>query len=161
MTGVYNKWKEDGIILDNKRKATVLALDFNTSVLKNRLTFTGEIAKVLVDVPETYTQQYGTQQFGGYLDIIGTVLQRKIAGWDKAKVNLGVRLEYADYNQGSFKETGTNIGDHVWAIVPGIAFRPVGTTVLRFNYRFEQHTDLLVNPAAKSGVIQLGFSTYF
>lgn len=161
MTGVYNKWKEDGLVIDNKRSASVLAVDFNTSVLKDRLTIIGEFAKVFVDAPDTYTQQYGTQQFGGYIDIIGTVLQRKILGWENAKLNLGVRLEYADYNQGRFKETDGNIGDDVWAIVPTIAFRPVGTTVLRFNYRFEQHTDLFGNPPANTGVIQFGFSTYF
>lgn len=161
MTGVYNKWKEDGLILDSKRSASVISVDFTTSVLKNKFTFTGEFAKVFVDVPDTYTQQYGTQQFGGYIDIIGTVLQRKISGWENAKLNIGVRLEYADYNQGKFKETRGNIGDDIWAIVPCIAFRPVGTTILRFNYRFEQQTDLLGNPPSNTGVIQFGFSTYF
>jgi hypothetical protein len=161
MTGVYNKWKQDGLILDSKRSASVLAVDFNTSLIKNRLNITGEVAKVFVDVPETYTQQFGTQQFGGYIDIIGTVLKRKILGWDNAKLNVGVRLEYADYNQGSFKETGGNIADDIWAIVPSIAFRPVGTTVIRFNYRYEQQRDLLGNPPALTGVIQFGFSTYF
>lgn len=161
MTGIYNKWKENGLVIDNKRNASVLAIDFNTSVLKDRLTFTGELAKILIDVPETYTKQYGTQQLGGYIDIIGTVLQKKMLGWENAKLNLGVRLEYADYNQGKFKETGSNIGDDVWAIVPTIAFRPVGTTVLRFNYRYEQHTDLFGNPPTNTGVIQFGFSTYF
>ena len=161
MTGVFNKWKEDGLILDSKRSASVLAIDFNTSFYKDRLTFTGELAKVLVDVPDTYTQQYGSQQLGGYIDIIGTVLQKKIFGWENAKLNLGVRLEYADYNQGKFNETVGNIGDDVWAVVPAIAFRPVGTTILRFNYRFEQRTDLFGNPPANVRVIQFGFSTYF
>lgn len=161
MTGVYNKWKQDGLILDSKRSASVLAVDFNTSLIKSRLNITGEVAKVFVDVPETYTQQFGTQQLAGYIDIVGTVLKRKILGWDNAKLNVGVRLEYADYNQDKFKETGGNIADDIWAIVPSIAFRPVGTTVLRFNYRYEQQRDLLGNPPALTGVIQFGFSTYF
>lgn len=161
MTGVYNNWKEDGLILDNKRSASIIAIDFTTSVLNNRLTFTGEFAKVFVDVPDSFTQQYGTEQIGGYIDIIGTILQKKILGWENAKLNLGIRLEYADYNQGKFKETGGNIGDDIWAIVPGIAFRPAGTTVLRFNYRFEQQTDLFGNPPTNTGIIQFGFSTYF
>ncbi len=161
LTGVYNNWKVDGLILDEKRSVHVISADFNTTVLSDRLTLTGEFVKVYVDVPDSYTQQYGTQQFGGYIDIVGTVLQKKIIGWDNAKLNLGVRLEYADYNQGKFNETGGNIGDDVWAIVPAIAFRPVGTSVLRFNYRFEQHTDLLGNPPTKTGVFQFGFSTYF
>ncbi len=77
MTGVYNKWNEDGIVVENKRSVSVFAIDFNTSFFKNRLNFTGEFAKVFIDVPDTYTQQYGSQQFGGYMDIIGTVLQKK------------------------------------------------------------------------------------
>lgn len=161
MTGVYNKWKEDGMILDSKRSMSVIAVDFNTSFVKNRINISGELAKVFVDVPETYSQAFGSQQSGGYVDIVGTIIQQPLLGWDKAKINLALRLEYADYNQGKFKETGGNISDHIWAIVPGIAFRPVGATVIRFNYRYQQQTDLLGNPPAKTGVIQFGFSTYF
>jgi len=161
MTGVYNKWKLDDIKIDNKRHASVLAFDFNTSIFKNRLSLMGELAKVWVVVPDAYTQQYGQQQLGIYLDAIYTVLQRKISDWDNAKLNAGLRIEYADFNQGTFNENGKNIGDHVWAIVPAIAFRPVGSTVLRFNYRFEQQTDLLGNPPANTAAFQFGFSTYF
>ncbi len=161
MTGVFNKWKEDGLILDSKRSASAVAFDFNTSLLKNRITIITEVAKVFVDVPSTYSQAFGTQQMGGFVDIIGTVLQRKVLGWEKAKLNIGVRLEYADYNVGKFTETDGDIADDVWAVVPGIAFRPVGTTVLRFNYRYQQQRDLLGNPTSATGTIQFGFSTYF
>lgn len=161
MTGVYNKWKEDGLILDSKRSVSVIAIDFNTSQLRNRLNITGEVAKIFVDIPDTYSQQFGTQQFGYFIDMVGTIIQQQMFGWEKAKINLALRLEYADYNQGQFSETGNNISDNIWAIVPAIAFRPVGTTVLRFNYRYQQQTDLLGNPPVKTGVIQFGFSTYF
>ena len=161
MTGVYNKWRADGLIIDQKRSASVLALDFNTALLNNRITITGEVAKVYVDVPATYSQSFGTEQLGAFVDIVGTILQRKILGWEKAKLNLILRGEYVDYNQGKFRETGGNISDEFWAIVPGISFRPTGTTVLRFNYRFQQHTDLLGNPPANTGIFQFGFSSYF
>lgn len=161
MTGVYNKWKEDGLILDDKRRASVFAIDFNTLQLSDRLEITGEFAKVFVDVPGTYTQQFGEKQSGGYLDIIGTILQRQMLGWDRARLNLGVRLEYADYNMGTFKETGGNIADDIWAVVPTISFRPVGATVLRFNYRYQKQRDILGNPPEITGVIQFGLSTYF
>ena len=81
--------------------------------------------------------------------------------WEKAKLNIGARLEYVDYNVGKFAETNQNIADHVWAIVPALAFRPVGSTVIRFNYRYQRQTDLLGNPPALSGIIQFGFSSYF
>lgn len=161
MSGVYNKFQEDGIILDKKRKMSVIAIDFNTSLFKNRINITGEIVQAFVEVPETYSQTFGTKQFGGFVDLVGTIVQRPLLGWDKAKINAVLRLDYADYNQGSFNETGGNIHDDIWALVPGIAFRPAGTTVLRFNYRFQQQTDLLGNPPAKMGIIQFGFSTYF
>jgi len=161
MTGIYNKWRDDGLILDRKRSASAVAIDFNTSLIKGRLNITGEVVKVLVDIPETYSQQYGDQQAGGYIDIVGTLFKWKFLGWDNAKLNLGARLEYADYNQGKFKETGDNIADDIWAIVPSVAFRPAGTTVIRLNYRVQQQRDLLGNPPAKTGAIQLGFSTYF
>lgn len=161
MSGVYNKFREDGLTLDNKRSLSVLAIDFSTLIAADQLNITGEIAMINVNVPETYSQNYGSRQFGGFIDFTGTILQRPMFGWDKAKLNIGVRLEYADYNQGTFRETGDPIADHLWAIVPAIAFRPVGATVIRFNYRHQVQTDLLSNPPAKTGVIQFGLSTYF
>jgi hypothetical protein len=161
MNGVYNKWQSDGITLDAKRNITALAVDFNTALINNRLSIIGELSKVYVDVPATYDPAYGSEQMGGFVDIVGTVVQRELMGWEKARINIGTRLEYADYNQNQFAETNEKMSDHVWAIVPTIAFRPVGTTVLRFNYRYQQQTDLLGNPPAKTGVIQFGFSTYF
>lgn len=161
MTGVYNKWKSDGFVLDSKRSINVLAIDYTATALKNKLNITGEVVKVFVDVPETYSQTFGSKQFGAFIDIVETVIQKQMLGWEKAKINLALRIDYADYNQGKFKETGSNIADNVWAIVPGIAFRPVGTTVLRFNYRYMQEIDLLGNPPSKTGILQFGFSSYF
>lgn len=161
MKGVYNKFEVGGLVLDNRRNATALAIDFNTGLWRNRLNITGEVVKVMVDVPVGYSQAYGNQQAGGFVDVVGTIMQRKMFDWEKAKLNMGLRLEYADYNLGRFHENNQQIGDEVWAIVPSIAFRPAGSVVIRFNYRFQRHTDLLGNPPASTGVIQFGFSSYF
>ncbi|MFI5171729.1 MAG: hypothetical protein ACHQFW_05025 [Chitinophagales bacterium] len=161
MSGIYNKWMEDGLILDEKRSVNVFAIDFNTSLINQKLNITGEVAKVFVEIPEFYSPSYGTEQFGFFLDVTGTIIQRKIFDWEGSKINLVARFEYADYNEGTFIETGGNISDHVWAIVPGISFRPVGSTCLRFNYRYQEQTDLLGNPPASTGIIQFGFATYF
>jgi len=80
---------------------------------------------------------------------------------NRAKINIGLRLEYADYNLDNFKEINEAIGDNLWSIVPTVAFRPVATTVIRFNYRFMQQRDLLGNQPSNTGVIQFGFSSYF
>src|SRR6185295_4012673 len=65
MSGVFNQWKVDGTIVDRKRGVKAVAIDFNTSLIKNRLNITTEVAKVFVDVPESYTEQFGSKQFGG------------------------------------------------------------------------------------------------
>jgi len=161
MTGVYNKWKSDGIVKKEKRTATVVALDFNTTLINNKLNIVGKFAKVFVDVPANYIQNFGTEQMGAHLDIVYTLVQKKIFAWEKAKVNVVCRFDYADYNQNKFRETGGKIADELWEIVPMIVFRPTETTVFRFNYRYQEQMDLLGNPIERTGIIQFGFSSYF
>lgn len=160
MGGVYNKFQEDGIQLDQRRRVDVWAVDFNTT-LSFKTYLAGEIAFVNVDVPETYTQQFGTSQVGAYFDIVHPIWNGKIFSWEHAVINAVVRTEYVDWNRDSFKETGHSIADEITAIVPGISFRPSNQTVIRFNYRFESQKDLLGNPPSKTGGFQFGISSYF
>ncbi|MTI88838.1 MAG: hypothetical protein FH748_12805 [Balneolaceae bacterium] len=161
MGGIYNASEDDGLILDKKRRLDVFAVDFNSTLEKTTTNITGEWAWVMVDVPETYGQQFGDQQQGGFVDIVQPVLRNTIAGFDNAVLNLACRLEYVDWNVGTFRETGANISDDLWAIVPGISFRPSAQTVLRLNYRYMQQQDILGNPPAKISGIQIGISSYF
>lgn len=161
MGGIYNKWKDDGIVIDDKRALRVFAIDFNTSIPVLNTFITGEWAWVNVDVPKTYTQQFGSRQQGGFVDIVQPVLKRNILGWQNATLNLACRLEYVDWNVGKFRETGGNIADELWSIMPGISFRPKAQTVLRLNYRAQGQKDLLGNPSVRSAALQFGISTYF
>ena len=161
MGGVFNKFEADGLVLDTKRRADVFAVDFNSTIKKTNTYIVGEAAFVKVDVPETYTQQYGNQQFGAFVDIVQTVLKRKVFDWKNAALNLAFRLDYVDWNIGKFNETNTEIGDQLWAITPGISFRPSAQTVFRLNYRFEWQKDLLNNPPSKKASWLFGFSSYF
>lgn len=161
MTGVYNRWKIDGLIVDDQRSATVFAIDYSASLLKGNLTVTGEYADARIDVPADFTQQYGSRQQGFYTDLVWSFLQRKVGQWEKAKFNIGIRAEYVDRNVGNFTEPGSRIGDETAAITPSLSFRPTGTTVVRFNFRFEKERDLLYNPASRTNKIQFGFSSYF
>lgn len=161
MGGVYNKYQDDGLTLDRKRRCDVVAVDFNTTLPKLNTYITGEWAWVKVNVPETYSQQFGSKQHGGFIDIVQPVIKKNIFGWKDAVVNLACRFEYVDWNVGNFKETGKNIADDMWGIMPAISFRPVSTTVVRLNYRYMQQRDLLGNPPAVTGGFILGISTYF
>ncbi len=160
MGGAYNKFKDDGITLDDKRNVNVFAIDFN-STLPTKTYLNAEWAWVKVNIPPNYTEQYGRKQYGGFMDIVQPIFRRPIFGFENAVINASVRLEYVDWNRGTFSQTGGKIYDEVWAIVPSLSFRPTAQTVVRLNYRHEQQKDLLGNPPAKTGAIQFGFSTYF
>lgn len=161
MTGVYNQWQADGLQIDDKRRMNVMAVDFNTSLFKNKVSVTGECSKVIVDTPDNFIEQYGNQQWGAYADVVYTFLTKKVLGWEKAKFNIGLRSEYVDYNLGNFITTGLKRGDDIWAFTPMISFRPTGTTVIRLNYRFEGEHDLINNPLSRTNTIQFGISSYF
>lgn len=161
MGGVYNKFMDDGLVLDRKRRVHTWAVDFNTILAPTKTYITTEWAFIRVDVPDTYSQQFGTRQFGGFMDIVQPVLQRTIFGFDRAVLNAAVRLEYVDWNKGTFRETGATIHDDVVSIVPGLSWRPTSQTVVRFNYRYNWQTDLFGNPPSRTAGFQFGFSSYF
>lgn len=161
MGGVYNKFEEDGITLDKKRRVNVMAVDFNTTLPGINTYINGEWAWVHVNLPDGYTQQFGSRQQGGFIDFVQPVIKRPVFGFENAVLNLSLRLEYVDWNKGTFNQTGDKIYDEAWAVVPAVSFRPTGQTVIRFNYRHQQQRDLLGNPPSKLGAIQFGISTYF
>jgi hypothetical protein len=161
MNGVYNKFQDEGMILDKKRRVKVFALDFNTTIPKTKTFITTEWAWISVDVPETYSQQYSDKQYGGFMDIVQPILTRPMLGWKNASLNIACRLEYVDWNVGTFNETGGNIAEDFWGITPAISFRPTSETVIRFNYLFQKKTDILGNTPSTTTGFNLGISSYF
>jgi hypothetical protein len=72
-----------------------------------------------------------------------------------------VRAEYVDWNKGAFVETGTNIREDFFSIIPGISWRPASQTVVRLNYRYNWQTDIFGNQASRTAGFQFGFASYF
>lgn len=161
MGGIYNKYEEDGLELDEKRKVNVYAVDFNTTLPKLNTYINAEWAWVNVNVPDTYTEQFGRKQQGGFIDFVQPVFKKTLFGFDKSVINAALRLEYVDWNKGTFKSTGGNISDELFSIVPAISWRPTAQTVIRLNYRYNWQKDILGNPPAKLAGFQFGISTYF
>ncbi len=161
MGGVYNKFQDDGLPLDEKRRVDIFAVDFNTTISKTKTFITAEWAFLKIDVPNTFTQQYGNRQKGGFVDFVQPVIRKNILGWENASVNISCRLEYVDWNVGKFTSTGQNISEDLWSIVSAVSFRPTAQSVLRLNYRHQQQQDILGNPESKTGGFSFGISTYF
>lgn len=161
MGGIYNKYQDDGLILDKKRRVHVFAIDFNTSLPKTNTFINAEWAWVNVDVPETYTEQFGRKQQGGFIDFVQPIFKQPLFGFEKSVINAALRIEYVDWNKGKFKSTGDNISDDLFSLVPAISWRPTAQTVIRLNYRYNWQKDILGNPPSKLAGLQFGVSTYF
>jgi Phosphate-selective porin O and P len=165
MGGVYNTWRVEGAQVDDKRSVNVFDVDFNTTIPKLHTAITAEYAWIFVDLPPDYTPEYAHKQNGGYVDVVQPIIHGKILDWDNATVNIAVRGEYVDYNQGNFAATGTRMYNNLWSVMPAISFRPTPQTVLRLNYRIEHSRDITGNSiGAAIGPtrgISFGISSYF
>jgi hypothetical protein len=161
MTGVYNKFQDDGLVFDKKRRLRVWAVDFNTTLPFTKTWINTEWAFVYVDVPATYSQQYGSKQVGGFVDIVQPLFRGNIFGFERSVINAAFRAEYVDWNRDTFNETGDNIREDFVSVVPGISWRPTSQTVIRLNFRYNWRTDIFGNPPEKTGGFQMGFSSYF
>ncbi|MEO6453450.1 MAG: hypothetical protein ABIN97_05225 [Ginsengibacter sp.] len=161
MGGVYNKFEEDGLVLDKKRRVNIYAIDFNTTILRLHTFINAEYAVVRVNIPETYFEQFGRRQHGGFIDIVQPVYKKPILGFDKSVFNVALRFEHVDWNKGTFRSTGGKITDDILSISPAISWRPAPQTVFRFNYKYSFQKDLLGNPPSRVGTVQFGLSSYF
>ncbi len=161
MSGAYNKFEQDGLVLDKKRKVNVYAVDFNTTIPRLKTFINAEYAVIRVDIPSTYTEQFGRRQHGGFIDVVQPVYRKPLLGFDKSVINVALRFEHVDWNKGKFKSTGGEITDDILSIAPAISWRPTSQTVFRFNYRYSFQKDLLGNPPSRVGAVQFGLSTYF
>ena len=161
MGGIYNKFKKDGVIIDNKRRCDVLDINFNTTLPKLNTNITTEWAWVFVQLPNGFNEQFGKKQQAGFIDVVQPILHKKMFGWDNATLNVAIRGEYADWNVARFTSTGKNIADDLWSIMPAISFRPNAETVLRLNYRYRKQRDLIGNPPATTNGFSFGISSYF
>jgi hypothetical protein len=157
--GIYNSYKAEGIVVDEKRWLSVAAIDFATRV--KGIDLRGEAARATIDLPPSLKELFGDRQWGVYLDATAPIWFPRIRGLERPEVLAVVRLERVDFNQGTFSSTGRNRFDEINAVTLGLSFRPVAGTVLRLNHRREWVRDLQGNPASKTAGWQVGFATYF
>jgi hypothetical protein len=155
----YNTFEIEGEPIDERRSLTLTAVDLGLGV--GPLELRGEAARVTLDVPPGLGELLADEQWGAHLDLSLPVWRPRIPAYASAALGLDLRVEYADFNVGTFSSTDADIGDEVFALVPGVSFRPSRDTVFRANYRRHWIRDPLGNPTMHLGGFQLGFATYF
>jgi hypothetical protein len=158
--GTYNSYRLEGEAVDVNRKMWLFAADFSTSI--NNLQIIGEVVKARIDVPTAINEIYGTEQIGGFVDFTHPIYKGKVGWFENSEIQLALRAEYADFNQGNFTSNiTTRKGDENMGYGVGLSFLPQPGTRIRANYRYNQVTDVLANPAAKIAGFQFGVASYF
>jgi hypothetical protein len=157
--GVYNTFALEGEVVADERSVRIYAVDFTIPVFRGIVQ--GEAVKVMVDVPSDIVEIYSREQQGGFIEMVYPVYEKEMFGYESAVINTTARFEQLDYNMGTFKSTGGEIGDEETAFVVGFSFRPTASTVFRANYRHHLTTDILGNAPAIMGGFQFGFASYF
>jgi len=157
--GRYNSYREDGLVIDEKRNLHLTAMDYNLKI--RALGIVGEWALAKIEVPEALGPAFGDRQWGMHTDFIYPVRKGSIWRWEDTTINTSFRFEYVDYNLGTFAETGEDRYDQIVSIMPGIGLRFGTNTVLKANFRYQWERDLLGNPAARTVGYQFGFASYF
>lgn len=158
--GTYNTFKMEGEPVDEKRKLSLVAMDFSTTISK--LTLRGEAVVASIDVPNDVVEIYGTKQYGGFVDFVYPITTINLMNLKGVVVNAALRLEYADFNAQNFSTNlSSNIGDENKGLAIGISLRPRKGTVIRANYRYNWVQDNLGNPQAKVAGFQFGVASYF
>lgn len=158
-TGIYNRYRIEGDVVDEARRLTIGALDANFAA--GPVELRGELAIADIALPDDLREVLGGRQFGWHLDASMPVWMPRLRGFPGARLNADIRLEFVDHNRGEFSSTGATIGDDISAIVLGASFHPAAGTVFKFNYRRQRSRDLFNNAAARLGAVHIGFATYF
>ncbi len=157
-SGYYNDYKIEGEPVDDKRRLTILALDFEYKW--KRFHFRGEAANAKIDVPASLGELFADKQKGFYGEVGYTFLKGEIFNMPDASLTLVSRYDAVDLNDGSFAFTGQNIGDSAKKLTIGLSFRPTVETSVRLNYARNWQRDAF-NNLTNGMNIQLGVATYF
>lgn len=148
--GPYNTYRADGVPIDERRDLHVVAFDLASEI--GPVVLRGEMAFAAIDVPPGLEEIFGERQWGFHLDA-------SVPVW--RTVHAVTRIERVDFNRGTFASTGDPIGDEISSLVLGLAFRPVGGTVLKASYRHDWIRDLQGNEPVRRAGFQVGVATYF
>ncbi len=157
-TGNYNSYKAEGEIIDDSRRLTLLAVDWEYKLRKFYLRGEGVLASI--DVQESLKETFADKQNGFYTEIGYTFLKQQILNQPEASLTFLTRFDYVDLNDGKRASTGENIGDSLRRLTTGLSFRPTSDTSIRLSYARNWGYDQF-NNLTNSMNVQFGIATYF
>jgi hypothetical protein len=149
--GAYNRYRLDGLAIDQRRDVAVAALD--GEVTHGAFTWSGEAAVVEVGVPPTLAGLFAERQAGAWLLGAWRFGRGWIGAMPDSWFSVAARGDVVDFDHDL-------PGDSRRAVSLGVNFRPVPETVLKLGYERGETRDRFNNPGAFAA-LRLGFATYF
>jgi len=150
-TGIYNTFKKEGLVIDDKRRLTIWAVDCDYHA--GDLVLQGEYARASIDIPPSLLGLFAQSQHGFYVQATYEVVRNTLPMFPKSVLSIGSRYDYVDLDT---KVTG----DDTQRLTAGINLRLVPETVIKLDYQLNWMFDRL-NNETRSEVIQFGLATYF
>ena len=150
-TGIYNVVKKEGLVVDEKRSATIIAVDGDYEVSLLRLK--GEYAHAYVELPSSLVGLFAERQQGVYGEAMCTVVHGVLPMFPRSTLAIGARYDYIDLD--------TEVkGADSHRLTAGLNIHLVPETVIKLDYQHNWMFDRLKNET-RSAVIQFGVATYF
>ncbi len=150
-TGIYNTFKKDGLIIDEKRNLTIMAVDAEYQLAG--FTLQGEFARAQIGIPPSLLGLFAETQQGFYGQLMYKVLEGVLPMFPQSQLAVGARYDYIDVDTKVF-------GDDTRRLTVGINLRLVPDTVVKLDYQHSWMFDRIRNET-RSAVIQFGIATYF
>ncbi len=150
-TGLYNTFQKEGLVVDSKRRLTIMVIDGEYQW--GEATFQGEYARARIEIPPSLTGLFVETQQGFYGQAMYIVWRKVLPMFPKSSLSIGGRYDYVDF------DTAVS-GDDVRRLSVVANLRLVPETVLKLDYQHNWIFDRL-NNQTRAAAIQFGIATYF
>jgi hypothetical protein len=150
-SGVYNTTKLEGLIVDETRRLTIVAVDAEYQC--GALMLQGEAARANVDIPQSLVGLFAETQSGVYAQVLYTLAHEILPMFPGSTLAIGSRYDYIDL------DADVNGGD-THRITTGVNLRLAPGTVVKLDYQHDWTFDR-INNETRAAVIQFGIATYF
>lgn len=149
--GAYNVFETEGVVVDDRRNATIAVVDFDVSVAGTRVQ--GEAATANVQIPQGLKGIYASGQRGVFVEAIREFGRGVVRTLPASTFAAKARWDAVDFN--------TAVpGDSRVQFTAGVNFRPTAESVLKLDYVRGWVRDEFNNKGARAALL-LSLATYF
>ncbi|MDA1081158.1 MAG: hypothetical protein O2973_05680 [Gemmatimonadetes bacterium] len=149
--GAYNVFETEGVIVDDRRNATVAVVDFDAMIGGTRVQ--GEAARATVQIPPGLAGIYSGSQRGIFVEAIREFGRGLVRTLPASTFAAKVRWDAVDFNTAL-------PGDSRIQFTAGVNFRPTAESVLKLDYVRGRVRDDFNNLGNRAALL-LSLATYF